>query len=189
MLNTDLLNTILCGYTLPPMGLHGMPHWARVLENGLRLTPTTGADPEVVALFALFHDARRVNEGRDPAHGARGALLVRTLGPERLGLDPARTTLLQEACEFHSEGRTDGERTVQTCWDADRLDLPRCGIVPDTARLGTQAGRDPIIRAWAADRAVRHVVPGRVELEWLPAIQPGITQSWGIRPGSREQRM
>jgi hypothetical protein len=28
-------------------------HWARVLENGLRLASATGANPEVVTLFAL----------------------------------------------------------------------------------------------------------------------------------------
>jgi len=60
-----ILRAILPGYPLPHDGTHGLTHWARVLENGLRLCEATGADTEVVTLFAIFHDARRVNEYRD----------------------------------------------------------------------------------------------------------------------------
>jgi uncharacterized protein len=31
--------------------------------------------------------------------------------------------------------------TVQTCWDADRLDLGRVGIKPDPKRLFTEEGK------------------------------------------------
>jgi HD superfamily phosphodiesterase len=44
-----------------------------VLENGLRLAPATGANVTLVALFAIFHDARRRNDGHDAGHGERGA--------------------------------------------------------------------------------------------------------------------
>jgi uncharacterized protein len=46
--------------------------WARVLENGQCLASATGANPEVVTLFALFHDSRRINEYHDEGHGLRG---------------------------------------------------------------------------------------------------------------------
>ncbi len=62
-----IVRDILTGYALPPRGYHGVVHWARVLENGMRLAAETGANPRVVTLFALFHDARRLNEGRDTA--------------------------------------------------------------------------------------------------------------------------
>ena len=60
-----ILGAILRGYALPMRGDHGVVHWARVLENGLRVAEANGADREVVALFALFHDSRRVNEDQD----------------------------------------------------------------------------------------------------------------------------
>ena len=47
----------------------------RVAENGRRLAPVTGADPQVVELFAVFHDACREGEGVDRGHGRRGAEL------------------------------------------------------------------------------------------------------------------
>ena len=33
--------------------------------------------------------------------------------------------------------------TVGTCWDADRLHLPRVSIVPDPALLSTQTALEP----------------------------------------------
>jgi uncharacterized protein len=192
MIERGLLAAILSGYALPPLGLHGLPHWARVLENGLRLAPATGADPRVVLLFALLHDARRVGEGRDPAHGARSAALARSLGAQRLGLGPAGAERLRQACAFHSEGGISPDPHIQTCWDADRLDLPRCGIRIDPDRLGTAAARDPELVAWAGRRAADLWVPARVRREWLPLLarlQAGSSQLACILPGSRTPRM
>jgi len=68
-----VLNAILEDYALPLGGDHGVAHWARVLENGLRLAEETGANVEVVSLFAVLHDSRRINEVTDPEHGPRAA--------------------------------------------------------------------------------------------------------------------
>ena len=68
-----ILHTVLDEYVLPWDGDHGIAHWARVLENGLRLAEETGADIEVVQLFAILHDSQRINEGGDPKHGPRAA--------------------------------------------------------------------------------------------------------------------
>ena len=57
-----LVREILRGYRLPVRGTHGVVHWARVLENGLRVAELNGADTRVVTLFALFHDSRRVKK-------------------------------------------------------------------------------------------------------------------------------
>jgi uncharacterized protein len=67
-----IMRVILDGYALPIRDDHGVVHWARVLENGLRVAEATGVDPEVVRLFALFHDSRRINEVRDDGDGLRG---------------------------------------------------------------------------------------------------------------------
>ena len=74
-----LVHRILEDYELPWHGTHGVGHWARVLENGLKLAEATGAKVEVVQLFALFHDSRRLNEGYDDGHGQRGADLAAEL--------------------------------------------------------------------------------------------------------------
>ena len=68
-----LIQTILNEYQLSYWGVHGITHWARVLENALRLASLTGAQTLVVALFAVFHDSPRTNESSDPGHGRRGA--------------------------------------------------------------------------------------------------------------------
>ena len=68
-----ILQAILAEYVLPWDGVHGIAHWAKVLENGRRLAKETGANIEVVQLFAILHDCQRVNEGGDPKHGPRAA--------------------------------------------------------------------------------------------------------------------
>ena len=70
-----LLPEIREGYKLRWLGTHGASHWARVLFNGLILSELTGADRDIVVMFALFHDSRRVNDLHDPLHGKRGAQL------------------------------------------------------------------------------------------------------------------
>ena len=61
-----IVRTILDEYALPWDGDHGVAHWARVFENGLRLAEVTGANVEVVQLFAVFHDSKRVKETKRP---------------------------------------------------------------------------------------------------------------------------
>ncbi|MGE3778174.1 MAG: hypothetical protein AB7F89_13385, partial [Pirellulaceae bacterium] len=61
-----IVQAIIAEYELPLDGYHGVAHWARVLENGRRLCEQTGANVNIVSLFAVFHDSRRVSEGHDP---------------------------------------------------------------------------------------------------------------------------
>lgn len=169
----QLLGAIRRQYRLSWTGMHGVGHWARVLETGLRLASVTGADPEVVTLFALFHDACRRNDNHDPRHGVRGAELAATILAPHFAGRPRQLELLLEACTHHTEGRTDAEVTVATCWDADRLDLLRVGIRPEPHRLCTPAARDTEVLAWANDRARRHLVPSLVEDCWPRRRLPG----------------
>lgn len=159
-----ILQAILRGYALPWDGDHGVVHWARVLENGLRVADATGADAEIVALFALFHDSRRVNQHRDDGHGERGGQLARALRGDLVHLDDSRFELLYEACRLHTDGHTTGDPTLLACWDADRLDLGRVGITPLPSRLCTDAARDMI--AWAEQRARRDYVPTDILAHW-----------------------
>jgi uncharacterized protein len=159
-----ILQAILEHYALPLNGDHGIIHWARVHENGLKVAESSGADTEVVKLFALFHDSRRINEHHDPGHGHRGGELAKSLRGTLIHLDDERFDLLYEACRLHTNGLTTGDVTLRTCWDADRLDLGRVGTVPAAHLLCTDAGRK-LIR-WADRRAVANYVPGEVLAAW-----------------------
>jgi uncharacterized protein len=136
-------------------GYHGLDHWVRVLANGRKLAKVSGANLAVIELFAAFHDARRLNEDYDPEHGLRGAAFAKEMRGRWFDLDDHGMKLLTEACEQHSDGLIDGDITVQTCWDADRLDLGRVGIVPDPRYLCTDAARQPEMIEWAHSRAIR----------------------------------
>lgn len=159
-----LLQEILRGYVLPLHGYHGVVHWARVLENGIRVAAANGGDAEVVRLFALFHDSRRVNEDVDYGHGTRGGDLARALRGSLVHLDDARFDLLYEACALHTDGHTTGDPTLLACWDADRLDLGRVGIVPKPELLCTDMARE--LLPWAHDRATSDHVPVDVLASW-----------------------
>lgn len=154
-----IVEAILEEYLLPWNGLHGIAHWGRVLENGLRLAETTGADFEIVTLFALFHDSRRFNEGHDPGHGSRGATLAEQFRGHYFHLSDERFGLLQYACTWHTDEVMHDNITVQCCWDADRLDLGRVGMTPNRRYLNTLAAKSESILSWAHGRASMAFVP------------------------------
>lgn len=118
---------------------HGPAHWQRVALNGKHLCEhTPGADWEVVSLFALFHDSMRDNELIDPEHGSRGAKLAFDLGVVPDLLDPEQWGLFFNACFNHDKGQITDDPTIGVCWDADRLDLPRIGIMPSVRYMSTE---------------------------------------------------
>jgi uncharacterized protein len=166
ILTPRLIQTILSDYALPWFGVHGVSHWARVLENGLRLAEVTGANPRVVQCFAVFHDSRRRNEHIDPGHGLRGGDFAKTLLGIEYELTESEFQLLYLACRDHTDGHTDGEITVQTCWDADRLDIGRVGFTVSRRYLSTEAAKTDEIMAWAYERSVEQSVPERVMQDW-----------------------
>lgn len=125
----------------PFRSIHGPLHWYRVERSGVLLARITGADLDVVRLFAVFHDSRRQNEGLDPEHGRRGAELAAALRGVLYDLAEDRFQLLREACTDHTAGVRHPEPTIGTCWDSDRLDLPRVGQIPAPAFMSTEMGR------------------------------------------------
>jgi len=161
-----VLKVILKDYALPLGGDHGVAHWARVLENGWRLAEETGANVTVVSLFAVLHDSRRVNEISDADHGPRAALFAAKLRGHVIELDDHEFQLLSRACEGHTHELTHPDVTIQTCWDADRLDLGRVGITPHPSRLCTDVAKRPETIKWADARASFRVVPPFVREEW-----------------------
>jgi len=151
----ELMALVRQGFALRLSGLHGQAHWRRVHANGSRLASINGADLEVVELFAYLHDSKRQDDGRDRDHGRRAAAFIRGLRGDGIDLPPERFDLLVHAVAYHADGLTDGDVTVQTCWDADRLDLGRIGIRPDPKHLCTEAAKDPQMIEWAWRRSRR----------------------------------
>lgn len=128
-------------FALGDWSLHGPPHWRNVERNAMNIAKASGADLTVVRLFAVLHDSERQNESYDPEHGQRAALLARRMHGEHFTLSSAQLDLLCDACTYHHQGRVSQEPTIGTCWDADRLDLPRVGIRPHQSRMSTAEGQ------------------------------------------------
>ena len=144
MVTPALVREIRNQFRLDWQGIHGAPHWARVYAHGQAIGTVVGADLRVCELFAFLHDARRMDDGMDPEHGARAADYAAWL--RRKGyfeLEETAFALLHQACSGHSEGRVHAHLTVQVCWDSDRLDLARVGMTPAARYLCTDVAKEP----------------------------------------------
>ena len=126
----SLMNEILDQFKISKTGVHGPSHWARVKHHGMVIGERVGADLEIVNLFAFLHDSQRENEYSDPDHGLRAAKYAKQLNHVFFELRDIQMTLLIKALEGHSKVGVHTNSTIQTCWDADRLDLGRVGIKP-----------------------------------------------------------
>lgn len=120
--------------------VHGMEHWKRVERNGLLLA-TEDVNVNVVRLFAYLHDHKRLSDGWDLEHGRRAAenmdnlrhTLLEVLTDEEFGM-------LKRACMEHTITERTGVPTIDACFDADRMDLPRVGYMPDPDRMASALG-------------------------------------------------
>jgi len=168
-LTPRLIQTVLAQFALHHRGIHGAAHWARVLHNGRLLAEASGARVEVVELFALFHDCRRMSDGADWGHGERGAEFARELRGELFQLDDSGFDLLYEACRDHSDGHVEGDVTLRTCWDADRLDLYRVGIRPRARFLCTELAREQRVIDAAIERSTEWRLP-ELAAEWIALL-------------------
>ncbi len=134
-----LINEIRERFVLDLHGIHGIRHWARVRRHGLRLAEQTGANALIVELFAFLHDSCRLNEYSDAVHGDRAADYAMSLNTRYFELGRTDLERLCYAIRHHSDGMISEDRTIQCCWDADRLDLGRVGYVPDPFYLSEVA--------------------------------------------------
>ncbi len=166
MLNKKLVHAIINQFSMPTNGIHGITHWARVLENGRRLAEKTGAVQCVVELFAVLHDSKRFDDGFDKGHGPRGAEFALSVRDKLFSISNNNFELLYKACENHANGETLGDITIQTCWDSDRLDLNRITIKPDPEYLCTEPAKNPETIEWASARAGQFFIPDLILDEW-----------------------
>lgn len=123
-----------------------------------------------VLLFALLHDCCRLNEQSDPEHGPRGARFARELQGSLFTLPPWSLDDLLIAIEGHTKFVYNAIPDVQVCWDSDRLDLARCGKIPDVTYLGTAAAQQEHVRKWATKRALARHQPRIFHPDVLPRI-------------------
>lgn len=136
---SGLIALIKSEFKLDWQGIHGANHWARVLNHGKNIGQIRKADLLVVELFAFLHDSCRFNDGRDPQHGARAAEFAQGIQGDFYQLKPKQLDTLCYAMIHHSGGEVSINATIQTCWDADRLDLGRVGIFPSSQYLSQEA--------------------------------------------------
>jgi uncharacterized protein len=143
-------------FRLPIDSIHGMSHWRRVREIGMYLASLTNADTKVVALFSCIHDSQRDNEDDDPMHGVRAVRYARDLYDRGLlKINEKQLEQLVFACANHSDrDAVSHDSTVQTCWDADRLDLYRLGETPDDNFLYTHAAKTMEVKDFASGLSV-----------------------------------
>ena len=121
--------------------IHGLTHWRHVFENGLIIAKETGANIELVELFALFHDSCRLNDGEDYDHGRRAAELVASIRAAFTDLTDDLFQFLIEALRDHTHVKKTDNIHVAACWDSDRLDLDRVFITPEEEYMNTETGR------------------------------------------------
>lgn len=160
IITVELLSEIKNHYRLDWFGTHGVIHWSRVHQNGMRLADQDGVNRKVVQLFSIFHDSQRRNENWDENHGGRGAQLalrLRHLCP----VTADEFALLVAACSLHTSCHDHGNITIQACFDADRLDLGRVGNIPDPRYLCTPMAKTPDMLDWAYAQSLAHTLPSR----------------------------
>lgn len=121
---------------------HGVEHWDRVARFG-RMLYQEGADMDVILAFAYLHDSERQNNAVDDEHGKRASAFIDTIRDTELrDLSEEQVAKLKRACELHTIEHRTGDITIDICFDADRMDLLRVGIMPDPKRMATKRGAE-----------------------------------------------
>ena len=139
----DLINQLQKDSKLFHSPIHGFKHWRTVEKNGLYLAQFNNGDPQIISYFAYFHDCMRINEYIDDGHGIRGGRYA-LKNKDLLNLNDDQLDTLYRACAGHTVGKNPSCDTIGCCWDADRLDIRRVGIVPEEQFFYTYEARDMV---------------------------------------------
>jgi uncharacterized protein len=153
ILNQKFFEYLAEQFSLDHNGAHGYHHWLRVLYNGRLLCSRNSANIKVVELFSLLHDSKRSNKKSDPEHGERAAIFAETMRGTWFTVTDKELQLLQDACILHSEGLRDKDVTIQTCWDADRLDNYYTEVDLNFSLLSDDLAKQELIIFEAGQRA------------------------------------
>ena len=144
-----LIKEIMNQYKLDPLSsLHGVKHWDRVNDIGQAIVEKNGGNAMIVRYFALLHDCCRENENKDPEHGRRASQFA-LKNRDLIQLDDGDFEILFNALAGHVDDETSADPTIGACWDADRLQLARAGIIPRLEQLSTDAAKEKEFFDWA----------------------------------------
>ena len=119
---------------------HGPDHWLKVAQNGVMLARKEGVDTLFCELFGLLHDCQRLDDYGDKGHGARAAQYARSI-KHLTPLSSAEFKDLLYALKWHDDRTYTKNIQIGCCWDADRLELPRVGVVTDPRYLNTDTAK------------------------------------------------
>lgn len=136
-----IIHRIKAETTVPAHSIHGFSHWERVADFGRSIAEHEDVNKRIITLFAYFHDCQRLSDGEDPEHGPRAAKFIKTFSIKELGLDQPDMERLIIACRHHTYECETDDLTIKACWDSDRLDLERIGIIPDPKYLFTETAK------------------------------------------------
>ena len=139
----DIKKIAIETFVMDKESIHGIHHWEEVYENGMMLANQPGVDSLVVKLFAYLHDCKREDDHQDPEHGDRAADFVVWLrnSGKLFFLTETQYKQLWMACLQHHKGFVETEDiTIGSCFDADRIELIRCGITPREDLMSTPMG-------------------------------------------------
>lgn len=143
VINKKLMKMIRDQYILDWHGIHGIQHWLRVRRNGLSLCDAHGGSRPFIELFSVLHDCKRLDNGRDIDHGKRAAEYMELIRNDINSLlDTNEFDNLKYAVENHTTGLHASSLNAQICWDSDRLDIERAGIILDKYYLNTESAKD-----------------------------------------------
>ena len=116
--------------------VHGIEHWHQVEYNGLLLAKKTGADIDVVRLFAIFHDSQRLDDAYDREHGARGAEFAQRWREEkRFELDDERFGPCRVSAGSQENGDGMGCKNSPEVADFGLYRIPHARVDPQIGAL------------------------------------------------------
>ena len=100
-----------------------------------------GVDSLVPQLFAISHDFQRKTDSIDPQHGSRAANRLKTNKSLCDALTEEQLRNLIYACQTHTGGKKAPNLVIGICWDADRLDIGRVGIMPEAKYMTSKTAK------------------------------------------------
>ena len=136
-----LVDRILQDATASYYSIHGISHWQNVEKFAIYIAKYEKVNLRVLQAFAYLHDCKRENNDYDPFHGPRAADYIEQSAHEWLELTDTEIRQLATACRYHTADKYFDDLTILACYDCDRLDLPRSGIIVDTNFLYTETAK------------------------------------------------
>lgn len=122
---------------------HGFVHMRNVEAFGELLSiETNGVDKDIVHWFAYLHDIKREKDSGDLNHGERATEFIELIRNKYLSdLTNDQIEKLKKACALHTNTLKTDDPTIDVCFDADRLDLPRVYVKTDPSKMATEFGK------------------------------------------------